>query len=552
MLGKKKESKVKKRVLAMLLLFSIVPLCVFGAFSLYETSQKIDELTECNLKAISKNQIINIQKFAEGRKSAMSAIASYDLVVDAAQDSLDGKKKDQSGYLDNLLQQQVNHADYVVSVSVLDRGYHVVGSSEHYELNEISKMLILDDKYHTGEFIMGDVYERETDDGVKRVVPAYIGIYNEETLVGYVVEELDTTYFDELRLNMKSLSEGTFYLLDGTDTIITAGTKEDKTSLRKFVTTTKDRDEFHEKYSAIDHEKHPTGELVYHYGGDKYITYYSDVQYTEWSIRISENLSEQKRDMWSFVLWIVLMFFVLCVGAVVSEIFLTNHILHPIQNAIDMFEQIRQTQDYSLRMPVESQDELGKMAEGINELMDYVEEKHEQQKNAQQELQLQADSDPLTGVMNKRAFEAYAREKAEYAAEHGEQIVFGFLDVDDFKRFNTDYGHQQGDEILCYVAQTLQSLFPGEVGRIGGDEFVFCYVGEISGEQIRADANTVIKRLAEEYQSKTEDCHMAITGSLGVVTTKKSTDYIELVRCADLAMYRAKDQGKNIAVILEV
>ena len=121
MLGKKKESKLKKRVLAMLLLFSIVPLFVFGAFSLYETSQKIDELTECNLKAISKNQIINIQKFAERRKSAMSTIASYDLVVDAVQDSLDGKKKDQSGYLDNLLQQQVNHADYVVSVSVLDR-----------------------------------------------------------------------------------------------------------------------------------------------------------------------------------------------------------------------------------------------------------------------------------------------------------------------------------------------------------------------------------------------------------------------------------------------
>lgn len=90
------------------------------------------------------------------------------------------------------------------------------------------------------------------------------------------------------------------------------------------------------------------------------------------------------------------------------------------------------------------------------------------------------------------------------------------------------------------------------MGRIGGDEFVFCYVGEISGEQIKADANTVIERLAEEYQSSTENRHMAITGSLGVVTTKKSLDYIELVRCADLAMYRAKGQGKNIAVILEV
>lgn len=536
----------------MLLLFSIAPLCVFGAFSLYETSRKIDALTECNLKAISKNQIINIQKFAERRKNAMSTIASYELVVDAAQDSLDGKEKDQSGYLDNLLQQQVNHADYVVSVSVLNRDFHVVGSSEQYELQEISKMLILDDKFHTGEFIMGDVYERETNNGAKRVVPAYIGIYNGDALVGYVVEELDTAYFDQLRLSMESLSAGTFYLLDGANNIITAGTKEDKTSRRHFVSTTKDRNEFHEKYSAIDHEANPTGEIIYHYGGDKYITYYSDVQYTEWGIRVSENLSEQKRDMWSFVLWIALVFLVLCFGAIVSEIFLTNHILHPIQNAMDMFERIRQTQDYSLRMPVESRDELGKMAEGINELMDYVEEKHEQEKNAQQKLQMQADSDPLTGVMNKRAFEAYAREKVEYAAEHGEQIIFGFLDVDDFKRFNTDYGHQQGDEILCYVAQTLQSLFPGEVGRIGGDEFVFCYVGEIPGEQIKADANTVIERLAEEYQSSTENRHMAITGSLGVVTTKKSLDYIELVRCADLAMYRAKGQGKNIAVILEV
>lgn len=143
MLGKKKKSKLKKRVLAMLLLFSIAPLCIFGAFSLYETSRKIDELTECNLNAISKNQIINIQKFAERRKSAMSTIASYDLVVDAAQDSLDGKEKDQSGYLDNLLQQQVNHADYVVSVSILDRDFHVVGPANSMNYRQLVKCVFL-------------------------------------------------------------------------------------------------------------------------------------------------------------------------------------------------------------------------------------------------------------------------------------------------------------------------------------------------------------------------------------------------------------------------
>ena len=60
----------------------------------------------------------------------------------------------------------------------------------------------VDPKYQTGEFIIGDVYERITDDGRKNVVPAYTGVYYNNELIGYVMEELDTAYFDDLRLNM--------------------------------------------------------------------------------------------------------------------------------------------------------------------------------------------------------------------------------------------------------------------------------------------------------------------------------------------------------------
>ncbi len=65
---------------------------------------------------------------------------------------------------------------------------------------------------------------------MKKVVPAYIGVFDGERLIGYIAEELDTAYFDELRLNMDSLAEGTFYLLDGNGAIITAGDTKQKKS----------------------------------------------------------------------------------------------------------------------------------------------------------------------------------------------------------------------------------------------------------------------------------------------------------------------------------
>lgn len=59
----------------------------------------------------------------------------------------------------------------------MNRNFQVVGSSEKYEIRELSQLKNIDKKFHTGQFIMGNVYERVTDNGNKRLVPAYIGIY---------------------------------------------------------------------------------------------------------------------------------------------------------------------------------------------------------------------------------------------------------------------------------------------------------------------------------------------------------------------------------------
>lgn len=542
---------IRKSALGFVMFFSLMPLCIFSVVSIYEMNRKIDSMTECNLRAVSENQITNIQKFAANRNSEMEKVASYDLTKEAIKYSLgESDETVDERYLDNLLEEQKKYGTFVASISVLDKNFSVVGSSEKYTTSETSQLKNADTKFHAGTFIMGDVYERQTDDGLKRVVPAYIGVYEKSELIGYISEELDTTYFDELRLNMDSLSSGTFYLLDGNNSIITAGKTTQKNSLTEFVTKSEDRSDFQKKWNAIDKEANPRGEIYYKYNGEQYITYYSNVENSNWTVRVTENLTAQKKDMMSYKLLWVILFVFFAVGTVIVQILTTRKFLQPIESAMDVFAKIKETQDYSLRIPVKSKDEMGQLSQSINELLAYTEKEKMYEKMEQDKLKQQAESDPLTGVKNKKAIEQYVEETVAYSDENKTPVAIGFLDIDDFRNFNTNYGHQVGDDVICYVAKTLQENISGEVGRIGGDEFVFCYAGAIGDEKMKADAARILKLLQENYINPESKEQIPVTGSLGIVMAKEGgMDYTDLVRIADKAMYEAKNAGKNSYVV---
>ena len=542
---------IRKSALGFVMFFSLMPLCIFGVVSIYEMNRKIDSMTECNLRAVSENQITNIQKFAANRNSEMEKVASYDLTKEAIKYRLgESDETVDERYLDNLLEEQKKYGTFVASISVLDKNFSVVGSSEKYTTSETSQLKNADTKFHAGTFIMGDVYERQTDDGLKRVVPAYIGVYEKSELIGYISEELDTTYFDELRLNMDSLSSGTFYLLDGNNSIITAGKTTQKNSLTEFVTKSADRSDFQKKWNAIDKEANPRGEIYYKYNGEQYITYYSNVENSNWTVRVTENLTAQKKDMMSYKLLWVILFVFFAVGTVIVQILTTRKFLQPIESAMDVFAKIKETQDYSLRIPVKSKDEMGQLSQSINELLAYTEKEKMYEKMEQDKLKQQAESDPLTGVKNKKAIEQYVEETVAYSDENKTPVAIGFLDIDDFRNFNTNYGHQVGDDVICYVAKTLQENISGEVGRIGGDEFVFCYAGAIGDEKMKADVARILKLLQENYINPESKEQISITGSLGIVMAKEGgMDYTDLVRIADKAMYEAKNAGKNSYVV---
>lgn len=543
--------KLKHSILGLLLLFTLVPLGIFGIFSIYETNRKIDELTEQNVRAISENQVMNIKNFTQDRNNEMDMIASYQLTQNAILYSLrENESPLARNYVDNLLKERKKYSIFVASISVVNRNFHVVSSSEEYEPGTVSAMKDVDPKYQTGEFMIGDVYERITDDGRKNVVPAYTGVYYNNELIGYVMEELDTAYFDDLRLNMDTLADGTFYLLDGNGAIITAGDTKNKRSLKTFVSKSSDRNDFQKKWDAIDHEKNPSGYVRYRYHRQDYITYYSDVENTGWGIRVTENLSAQKQTGRTYGVLIALGLSALIIGVFCTQYFMTKKIFAPITHILQVFAQIRESEDYSLRVHIQEKHETGELAAGINELLDYVEQADRKEKERQQKLLQMAENDPLTGIKNKKAIEKEMLSMVQRAVESHEQITFGFVDIDDFRDYNTNYGHQEGDAVIQFVAQTLKENIHGAVGRIGGDEFAFCYAGELEPERIRHNADKILEILRTQHVNEQTGEVLPVPCSIGIVMSQGDTlDYTQLIRKADLAMYQAKENGKNTFVL---
>lgn len=154
-----------------------------------------------------------------------------------------------------------------------------------------------------------------------------------------------------------------------------------------------------------------------------------------------------------------------------------------------------------------------------------------------------AHTDPLTGLANRRGFEAEAERRLGEAERAGRAVAMCYLDLDGFKAVNDGYGHETGDELLRHVAGRLRSVVRAAdlIGRIGGDEFVVLAEGLNAGD---AEAYFQRVRAAVDAPYSVGGARLDLTSSLGVVTRARTLAG-SLAR-ADAAMYRAKERGGGV------
>jgi diguanylate cyclase (GGDEF)-like protein len=171
-------------------------------------------------------------------------------------------------------------------------------------------------------------------------------------------------------------------------------------------------------------------------------------------------------------------------------------------------------------------------------------------------LELLANTDPLTGAYNRRSFISWCEKELLRSSRTRQPFSLLMIDLDHFKRINDQYGHENGDIVLCAVADELRASLRNidTVGRWGGEEFVVLLpdttaeLAVIIAHRLRhtIESLSIAKLKTTPIQDKKL---IAVTISLGVATYPNQANNIEdLLQRGDLALYQAKADGRNCVV----
>lgn len=529
------------------LIFSLVPIFLISLWAVYENDRNTDDLIRENLGTISAIQIDNIYEFAESRNAQLGSIAGYGLVQDAVLNSLNSgmSNNEAADYLDNLLAEEKNNSKYVESISVININYKNVASSEPYNRGEKSSLEGTKEEYLSGEFAIGRVYIRPTDSGrTIRVVPAYKGIYDRDNeLIGYVVAEIPASFFDT-RISAVMKENIYIRILDENGEVVNSD--GDIFNEQYFGNISENELlNYSRKWELIDWDNETSGSFEYTAAGNTFIAYYSTVPYSEWKIQVISGLSVYRGKSLAFAERLLAGMVFLAIILILADISISRKVTKPLVDIQNVLNNVQRNNDYSLRVNIgDGQGELSQLSGDIDRLLAYVEEVDSKQQERNMQLSRRADKDPLTGIFNKEAIAKYI-EWMLGEQPSDEEVAVGFVDIDNFRDYNTKYGHSEGDRVIKFVANNLKNVFGKGVGRNGGDEFLFMVTLQ-DRDKLEMQVQSFIEAVHSGITIEGESERVRINCCIGVVTARVGDSTREmLVTKADEAMYVSKDKGKD-------
>ena len=165
-----------------------------------------------------------------------------------------------------------------------------------------------------------------------------------------------------------------------------------------------------------------------------------------------------------------------------------------------------------------------------------------------------AETDALTGLSNRRAFDQRLAQLAREAISGGQPLALILIDIDHFKSVNDRFGHPVGDALLRRTAGTLNAILQphGRAARFGGEEFAVLLPG-MPCEEAKALAEKIRQAVAHQsFALRTTGTRLGdVTVSLGLAMLRPDEEAADLVERADAALYRAKQEGRNRCCVSE-
>lgn len=236
----------------------------------------------------------------------------------------------------------------------------------------------------------------------------------------------------------------------------------------------------------------------------------------------------------------------------------------PQMTGIELLGQIKQINPTTVRAILSGQMDIQDIAEAINKSEihrfilkpwdnDYLKLQMLEAKQShirmeeKRKLEIQATTDPVTGLTNHRYFKDKLETLFESAVKNHSSLTVAMIDVDHFKSYNDRYGHPEGDRLLFNIGQRMKKHFspPVTLSRYGGEEFALIIPGK-NALQVKEEVESLRQDLENNPFPGPYDKEAYVTISIGLASYpehKKSSHH--LLESADRALYQAKHQGRN-------
>ena len=206
---------------------------------------------------------------------------------------------------------------------------------------------------------------------------------------------------------------------------------------------------------------------------------------------------------------------------------------------VDASKQISESNEQLERKVTERTQDLQRVNEQLTQEI-------EQRAQSEAETRFLARHDPLTGLGNRTLFRERMQEQLDRLMSEQDVLALLCIDLDGFKAVNDTLGHPVGDRLLCFIATRLQELAPpgATVARLGGDEFALLMPNPPTIDVVVEFARTIVAAIASI--ARIDDSEVCVGASVGIALARLSDcDADTLMRNADLALYRAKTEGRG-------
>jgi len=229
---------------------------------------------------------------------------------------------------------------------------------------------------------------------------------------------------------------------------------------------------------------------------------------------------------------------------------LQKAVSRPFLDLVSAMRKVTSQGTFEASVAVRGQDEIAQLAISFNTMLTELRRRGDIAIAAEAQLQELARTDALTGLPNRRQFYDCLRQERARAAREGTLLGLLYIDLDGFKRVNDSLGHALGDSLLRAAVERIkvQLRETDTLARLGGDEFTVILPNLSTEKDACRIAQSLIATLSDPFNLEGIQC--SIGASIGVLTYRGSiASEDELLSHADEAMYAAKRQGKNRAVI---